>query len=152
MAAGWLTYQVVDPQTLNAAVTLSSRWVPVLGARMVTFWWKSTNANGFQNAAQPAEGSNMDPGVAGGGGWQANAANITPPTPAIGGFEADLFNGYKSTVAPLCSATLYQPVFTVRWIRMNVLGHATLNITGVQCVAMVYYDDLSLAPVGAVAV
>jgi hypothetical protein len=132
---------------LAATVTRTTQWIPCRGARAVMFHWRATNGNAPVVAPTPMEGSNLDPLVTGGTG------NGTTP----GSFGTML----PTTVHPLnVGGGVVHTVVGVgaflnsRAVRMSITGHATLNITALECVsATVIYDgDTDLTGVGEVSV
>lgn len=132
---------------LAALGTRTTQWIPCRGARAVMFHWRATNVNAPTVAATPMEGSNLDPLVT------AGAGNGTTP----GSFGAML----PTTVHPLNvgGGVVHTMVgvgafLNSRAVRMSVGGHATLIVTGLECVsATVIYDgDRDLTGVNEVAV
>ena len=146
----FIVAQVVRaPADITAAAAVSTKWVPCMGARCVVFEWIATNANALQNGATPAEATNVDPLAAGGGAWSGTPGNIANPVPNVATFALNgTQGGLRCTILPAGS----HPFLVNRAIRMNVLGHATLTVTAVSCIAYVIYDDDSVASIGGVAV
>lgn len=121
---------------LAAAATYTSLAVPCLGARTVAFYATATNANAAQTATYECS---LDGGLT----WiAANVAVDFINTNGNIGNSALTTGRCDFHVPRTPTATAgAAPVFVCTHIRIIILGHATLTITGLAVTARVFSES-----------
>lgn len=135
-------YNVRDAADLAIAGTAQTKWVPAKGAVQVVFRWRSTAS--AAPVSETVEWQNGTPVVTGGNGGSAGSGNLASTTASV---QLNVVGGLKTVVTPLSGR--YIGVEAVRGV---IVGHATIALTLLECMAEVWYDDPGLAPVAGQAI
>jgi len=139
-------YDVLAAVTVAAAGVQPTSWIPARGAFMVVFQWQGTNGNA--PASETVEWNNIQPQPTGGAGGSAGSGALQSSTTSV---VLNALGGIRQVVTQVATGTIPVRCIAHEYIRGVLTGHATLSITGVTCVAEVWYEDNAAAPVGGAA-